>query len=69
MKKSNALWFFMGIVTLVSAMWTGLRLSQMKGAVFLRDTDHKLHVYRIFGVNPGIISSEATENSATAGYS
>lgn len=36
-----------------SAMGAGLAIAQIQEEVFLRNTDHELHVYRIFGEKPG----------------
>ena len=53
MTSPNALRIFMGIMLLVSPVWAGLALGQIQEEVFLRNTDHELHVYRIFGEKPG----------------
>ena len=53
MKKPDVIWFFTGIMIFVSAVWTGLAVGQIQEEVFLRGTDHELHVYRIFGEKPG----------------
>ncbi len=43
----------MGIMIFASAVWAGLAIGQIQEEVFLRGTDHELHVYRIFGEEPG----------------
>lgn len=53
MRRRDVLWLSMGIMLFVSTAWTGLAIGQIQEEVFLRDTDHELHVYRIFGEKPG----------------
>jgi len=53
MRRHNVLWIFMGIMFLVSFVWAGLAIGQIREEVFLRNTDHELHVYRISGEKPG----------------
>ena len=53
MRRPNALPVFLGIMILASSVWAGSSLGQIQEQVFLRNTDHELHVYRIFGEKPG----------------
>ncbi|MCP4577700.1 MAG: hypothetical protein GY846_15620 [Deltaproteobacteria bacterium] len=53
MRKPNALWIFMGIMVFASTVLTDSAIGQIQEEVFLRNTDHELHVYRIFGEAPG----------------
>ncbi len=53
MKRPNVLWIFVAIMIFESVVWAGLAIGQIQEEVFLRNTDHELHVYRIFGEKPG----------------
>jgi len=53
MKRHNVLLIFVGIMIFESVVWAGLAIGQIQEEVFLRNTDHELHVYRIFGEKPG----------------
>jgi len=53
MKRPTVLWIFAGIMIVESIFWTGLAIGQIQEEVFLRNTDHELHVYRIFGEEHG----------------
>ena len=53
MRRPNVLWTFMGIMIFVSTVWADLAIGQIQEEIFLRNTDHELHVYRIFGEKPG----------------
>lgn len=53
MRRPNVLRIFMAIMIFESVFLAGSAIGQIHEKVFLRNTDHELHVYRIFGEEPG----------------
>lgn len=53
MIRANVLKIFMVIMILEAVVWAGLAIGQVREEVFLPNTDHELHVYKVFGEKPG----------------